>query len=112
MKVLDFGIAKLLAPDAAAPVDPRLDPASAVTRAGTFIGTPAYMSPEQCALLPVDTRADIYTCGVLLFQLVTGRLPFEGQTPAPHRDAAHPRGAPRARAPSRPPSIRASRRSS
>ncbi|APR78026.1 serine/threonine protein kinase [Minicystis rosea] len=80
VKVLDFGIAKLLAPDAAAP-DPRIDPGSAVTRAGTFIGTPAYMSPEQCALLPVDTRADIYTCGVLLFQLLTGRLPFEGQTP-------------------------------
>jgi serine/threonine-protein kinase len=80
VKVLDFGIAKLLAPDTAA-ADPRIDPTSAVTRAGTFIGTPAYMSPEQCALLPVDTRADIYTCGVLLFQLVTGRLPFEGQTP-------------------------------
>ena len=86
VKVLDFGIAKLLAADAIAEEqgdgrDPRLDPASAVTRAGTFIGTPAYMSPEQCALLPVDTRADIYTCGVLLFQLVTGQLPFEGQTP-------------------------------
>jgi serine/threonine-protein kinase len=80
VKVLDFGIAKLLAPDQAQ-TDSRIDPASAVTRAGTFIGTPAYMSPEQCALLPVDTRADIYTCGVLLFQLVTGRLPFEGQTP-------------------------------
>src|SRR5437764_1082161 len=49
VKVLDFGIAKLLAPDTTAPADPRLDPASAVTRAGTFIGTPAYMSPEQCA---------------------------------------------------------------
>ena len=80
VKVLDFGIAKLLAPDQGS-ADPRIDPTSAVTRAGTFIGTPAYMSPEQCALLPVDTRADIYTCGVLLFQLVTGRLPFEGQTP-------------------------------
>jgi serine/threonine-protein kinase len=81
VKVLDFGIAKLLAPDTPQMADPRLDPGSAVTRAGTFIGTPAYMSPEQCALLPVDTRADIYTCGVLLFQLVVGRLPFEGQTP-------------------------------
>jgi serine/threonine-protein kinase len=93
VKVLDFGIAKLLAADAIAAEqgdgrDPRLDPASAVTRAGTFIGTPAYMSPEQCALLPVDTRADIYTCGVLLFQLVTGRLPFEGQTPL-HTSVLH-----------------------
>ncbi len=86
VKVLDFGIAKLLLADAIADEqsngdDSRLDPPSAVTRAGTFIGTPAYMSPEQCALLAVDTRADIYTCGVLLYQLVTGQLPFEGQTP-------------------------------
>jgi len=84
VKVLDFGIAKLLAQDAINEErggDSRAEQASAVTRAGTFIGTPAYMSPEQCGLLPVDTRADIYTCGVLLFQLITGRLPFEGQTP-------------------------------
>jgi hypothetical protein len=86
VKVLDFGIAKLLSAESLAEEqsegrDQRLDPPSAMTRAGTFIGTPAYMSPEQCALLAVDTRADIYTCGVLLFQLITGKLPFEGQTP-------------------------------
>jgi len=82
VKVLDFGIAKLLALDEIAKEQGGdAEPSSAVTRAGTFIGTPAYMSPEQCNLLPVDTRADIYTCGVLLFQLVTGRLPFEGETP-------------------------------
>ncbi len=86
VKVLDFGIAKLLDKQSDGPGrrDDRLDPPSAVTavtRVGTLIGTPAYMSPEQCALLPVDTRSDIYTCGVLLFQLVTGRLPFEGPTP-------------------------------
>ena len=86
VKVLDFGIAKLLDKQSDSPGrrDDRLDPPSAVTavtRVGTLIGTPAYMSPEQCALLPVDTRSDIYTCGVLLFQLVTGRLPFEGPTP-------------------------------
>src|SRR5262249_52811353 len=80
VKVLDFGIAKLLE-SAPTPGDPRADPQSAVTRAGTFIGTPAYMSPEQCSLTTVDTRADIYTCGVLLSQLVPGRLPFEGQPP-------------------------------
>ncbi|MCC6558215.1 MAG: protein kinase, partial [Polyangiaceae bacterium] len=83
VKVLDFGIAKVLEPDheEAAAQDPRLEPSSAITRAGTLVGTPAYMSPEQCGLLPVDTRADIYTCGVLLYQIVTGRLPFEGETP-------------------------------
>ncbi|XXX73603.1 protein kinase [Sorangium sp. So ce134] len=82
VKVLDFGIAKIL--DTASSGDePELnaDPLSVVTRAGTFVGTPAYMSPEQCGLLSVDQRADLYTCGVLLFQLVTGRLPFEGETP-------------------------------
>ncbi len=86
VKVLDFGIAKLLSAESLAEEqsdrrDARLDPPSAMTRAGTFIGTPAYMSPEQYALLAVDTRADIYTCGVLLFQLITGKLPFERQTP-------------------------------
>jgi eukaryotic-like serine/threonine-protein kinase len=83
VKVLDFGIAKLLTVDFDDDPsrDSRAEPASAVTRAGTFIGTPAYMSPEQCSLQSVDTRADIYTCGVLLFQLITGRLPFEGETP-------------------------------
>ena len=86
VKVLDFGIAKLLdkQADAPRPGGNRLDPPSAVTavtRAGTLIGTPAYMSPEQCALLPVDTRSDIYTCGVLLFQMIAARLPFEGPTP-------------------------------
>jgi serine/threonine-protein kinase len=82
VKVLDFGIAKLIALDAIAEErGSNFEQNSAVTRAGTFIGTPAYMSPEQCSLLPVDTRADIYTSGVLLFQLVTGRIPFEGQTP-------------------------------
>ena len=84
VKVLDFGIAKVLDNDEGepeAPPDSRFDPPSAITRAGTLVGTPAYMSPEQCGLLPVDTRSDIYTCGVLLYQLVTGRLPFEGETP-------------------------------
>ncbi|WP_437275597.1 serine/threonine-protein kinase [Sorangium sp. So ce375] len=82
VKVLDFGIAKILDTGSSGD-EPEIfaDPLSVVTRAGTFVGTPAYMSPEQCGLLPVDQRADLYTCGVLLFQLVTGRLPFEGETP-------------------------------
>ncbi|KYF81211.1 hypothetical protein BE17_11155, partial [Sorangium cellulosum] len=81
VKVLDFGIAKILDTASGDEPDPYADPMSVVTRAGTFIGTPAYMSPEQCGLLPIDQRADLYTCGVLLFQLITGRLPFEGETP-------------------------------
>ncbi|AKT43104.1 serine/threonine-protein kinase [Chondromyces crocatus] len=84
VKVLDFGIAKLLDVDEtedAGPVDSADGPPSAITRVGQIVGTPAYMSPEQCGLLPLDTRSDIYTCGVLLYQLLTGRLPFEGETP-------------------------------
>jgi serine/threonine-protein kinase len=82
VKVLDFGIAKVMAPEITPPRKEVPDSeANSVTRAGTFIGTPAYMSPEQCSFKTVDARADIYTCGVLLFQLVTGRLPFEGETP-------------------------------
>src|SRR5262249_21758763 len=75
VKGVELGVAKLLTPD------PTEGGSGPETRAGTFVGTPAYMSPEQCNLRPVDGRADIYTCGVLLFQLLTGRLPFEGETP-------------------------------
>jgi serine/threonine-protein kinase len=83
VKVLDFGIAKILGPEivTAEETEEGLSRNTAVTRFGTFLGTPAYMSPEQCMQRPIDGRADIYTCGVLLFQLVTGRLPFEGVSP-------------------------------
>jgi serine/threonine protein kinase len=84
VKVLDFGIAKLVAPDLVAQekkVKRDSDPQSGLTQAGTLIGTPAYMSPEQCNLQNIDARSDLYTCGVLLYQLLTGRLPFEGEAP-------------------------------
>ena len=67
VKVLDFGIAKLM------------DATDVKTRAGTILGTPYYMSPEQCQGGSVDPRADVYSLGVILYQMVTGRLPFEGQ---------------------------------
>jgi serine/threonine-protein kinase len=68
IKVADFGIARIESSD--------------VTQAGTLLGTPAYMSPEQFRGEAVDARTDIYSAGVLLYQLLTGKLPFEGGMPA------------------------------
>jgi len=62
----DFGIAKVLAGT------------KELTRQGAGVGTPEYMSPEQCQGGPVDGRADIYALGVMLFEALTGRLPFMG----------------------------------
>ena len=64
-EVLDFGIAKLHG-----------GAEGGQTRAGTILGTPAYMSPEQAQGLPVDARSDIYSMGVILYETVTGRPPF------------------------------------
>jgi serine/threonine protein kinase len=69
IKVADFGIAKLR--------EARSSLAGNVTQAGLVLGTPEYMSPEQCEGHDVDGRADIYALGVIAFELVTGRLPFE-----------------------------------
>ena len=85
VKVLDFGIAKILDDEPGAPVDSRMEPItqekSMLTRVGTIVGTPAYMAPEQGRAESVDARTDIYACGVLLYELVTGRVPFTGETP-------------------------------
>jgi eukaryotic-like serine/threonine-protein kinase len=80
VKVLDFGIAKILERDQS-PSSDEVDSMapSALTTVGTVVGTPAYMSPEQCRGEPVDVRSDVYSCGILLYQLVTGRLPFAGE---------------------------------
>lgn len=86
VKVLDFGIAKILDDDGEKPaVDSRAEPVtqekSMLTRVGTIVGTPAYMAPEQGRAEPVDARTDLYACGVLLYELITGRVPFVGETP-------------------------------
>jgi serine/threonine-protein kinase len=84
VKVLDFGIAKLVdgPPKArASSPDGDSDPPPALTQFGVVVGTPAYMSPEQCRGQPLDGRSDLYTCGILLYQLVTGVLPFNSESP-------------------------------
>ncbi|MBX5493610.1 MAG: protein kinase, partial [Chloroflexi bacterium] len=66
----DFGIAKLI------------EPSLRITRSGTtMVGTPEYMAPEQSQAGSVDHRADIYAMGVVLYEVLTGRLPFQGPTP-------------------------------
>ncbi|HFE47177.1 MAG TPA: serine/threonine protein kinase, partial [Nannocystis exedens] len=73
IKVLDFGIAKITSESI---VGPR-----ALTQTGMVFGTPEYMSPEQAEGHTVDRRTDIYSLGIIMFQLLTGRVPFRGDSP-------------------------------
>jgi len=68
VRILDFGIAKSIE-------------GKALTGAGVMIGTPEYMSPEQVEGKDVDKRSDIYSLGVILYEMTTGKVPFEGDTP-------------------------------
>ncbi len=70
-KVLDFGIARVIATDPSAL-------ASAQTTPAMFVGTVGYAAPEQCLGQPVDARADVFSLGVVLFEMLTGRRPFPG----------------------------------
>ncbi|HEY6105026.1 MAG TPA: serine/threonine-protein kinase, partial [Anaeromyxobacteraceae bacterium] len=71
VKVLDFGISKTHGvPDG-----------GRITRAGSIIGTPEYMAPEQAMATAVDHRCDVYAFGVLAYEMFTGSLPFQGETP-------------------------------
>jgi HAMP domain-containing protein len=86
LKIMDFGISRV------STVEPG---ASGLTTAGTVMGTPDYMPPEQAQGQPADFRSDLYSLAVVLFEVFTGRLPFKGETPmavvAAHVQQAPPR---------------------
>ncbi|HVS82180.1 MAG TPA: serine/threonine-protein kinase [Pyrinomonadaceae bacterium] len=78
VKVLDFGLAKLTAHEST-----NIDTEAATkfkTDAGMVMGTAIYMSPEQARGMPIDVRTDIFSLGIVLYEMVAGRLPFEGST--------------------------------
>ena len=70
VKVVDFGIAKIMEP-----TDPEL------TAPNLVIGTPHYMSPEQCSRSTVDARSDVYSLGVIIYEMLTGHVPFTADSP-------------------------------
>lgn len=72
VKVVDFGIAKVLAEEARSTLSK--------TPTGHALGSPPYMSPEQCRGIVVDKRADVYSMGCLMYEALTGRVPLEGET--------------------------------
>jgi tetratricopeptide (TPR) repeat protein len=79
-KILDFGLAKLTAVDLTGPGEATLSATGPLTHAGAAIGTVAYMSPEQARGEPLDARTDLFSFGVLLYEMATGKQAFSGPT--------------------------------
>jgi serine/threonine protein kinase/tetratricopeptide (TPR) repeat protein len=81
VKILDFGVAKFFKRDSPSDTN-AVTMAGEIATSGMAVGTVGYMSPEQALGKPVDARTDLFAVGVILFEMATGRVPFEGGTPA------------------------------
>ena len=82
VKVLDFGLAKMTGQNSsAAEVDATVEYDAQATRQGQILGTPSYMSPEQAEGKEADGRTDVFSLGIILYELATGVRPFKGDTP-------------------------------
>src|SRR4029077_17740247 len=79
-KIMDFGLAKLTAVDLTGTGEVTLSSTGPLTRTGAAIGTVAYMSPEQARGEPLDARTDVFSFGVVLYEMATGKQAFSGPT--------------------------------
>ena len=81
VKVLDFGLAKVAVPQADGPLDSEME-TDLHTRDGVIMGTAPYMSPEQVSGRPVDLRTDVFSLGIMLYEMASGKRPFTGRSTA------------------------------
>ena len=79
VKLLDFGLARSITPEVVSSEEATVAWEQSLTRSGTIIGTPHYMSPEQILGRRVDARSDVFAAGAVLFEMLSGRRPFESQ---------------------------------
>jgi len=82
VKILDFGLAKLTMPEPGAPGTSAQATLDSVTGRGVLLGTLGYMSPEQCRGATIDTRSDIFSFGAVLYEMISGKRAFRGDTTA------------------------------